>query len=121
MIITNEKYTEFCKKQQSIEDKITEVACDLKELKDGFAEQRRDFAKYRSDTGDLVCRMTAKMDDRCDGICNLIGEVPRDKTVMQCIRDNEKQISRFSYGVLLVIGVIQILANYPKISSLFIN
>ena len=99
--ITNERLNEFCKHQQAIEDKLSKVADDLKELKDAFN------------------KMVVKMDERCDGICSIIGEVPKEKTVMQCIRENNARTDRMWWSIVVVFSVLQFLANFPKIATLF--
>ena len=99
--ITNERLNEFCKHQQAIEDKLSKVADDLKELKDAVNDQRKEFAKYQSN-------MVAK-----------IGEVPKEKTVMQCIRENNARTDRMWWSIVVVFSVLQFLANFPKIATLF--
>ncbi len=59
-IISNDRVVEFCNRQQRLEDAINHLAEDVRELKTEFAQQRKDFAAYRSDNGDLVARMTAQ-------------------------------------------------------------
>ena len=119
VIITNEKLVDFCKHQERIEANLEILCRDVKELKISMEKQRNDFAKYRSDNADQATRMMAEVDRRCDGICTLIGEVPRDKTVMQCVRDNTARMEKLWWGIILVFGVIQFLANYPKFAAMF--
>ena len=119
VIITNEKLVEFCKHQERIEANLETLCRDVKELKVSMEKQRNDFAKYRSDNADEATRMRREMDRRCEGICDLIGEVPKDKTVMQCVRDNSARMEKLWWGIILVFGVIQFLANYPKFATMF--
>ena len=96
-IITNERLNDFCKHQQAIEDKLNEVSTDLKELKDSFNEQTKEYKN----------------------ICALIGEVPAGKSVMQCVRENASRTDRMWWAMIVVLGVIEFLANFPKIAGLF--
>ena len=58
--ITNERLNEFCKHQQAIEDKLSEVADDLKELKDAFNDQAKEY-KNICVTGAFVARTSGAM------------------------------------------------------------
>ena len=98
VIITNERLTEFCKHQQAIEDKLSEVADDLKELKDAFNDQAKEYKN----------------------ICALIGEVPAGKSVMQCVRENANRTEKMWWAMIVVLGVIEFLANFPKLAGLFV-
>ena len=98
VIITNERLTEFCKHQQAIEDKLSEVADDLKELKDAFNDQTKEYKN----------------------ICALIGEVPAGKSVMQCVRENANRTEKMWWAMIVVFAVIEFLANFPKLAGLFV-
>lgn len=97
-IISNERLNEFCKHQQAIEDKLSEVADDLKELKDAFNNQAKEYKN----------------------ICALIGEVPQGKSVMQCVRENANRTEKMWWAMIVVLGVIEFLANFPKLAGLFV-
>jgi hypothetical protein len=121
-IISNEKVVEFCQRQQRLEDKMSEVSDDVKYM-------RADFAKYRSDMGDTVSRLGAKMDNKidtnCKAICNTLGEVENGRSVMSYVRNLEDEvvntnhrIDKFAWAFMVVLAVIEFLANFPKITAL---
>jgi hypothetical protein len=100
-IITNEKWTDFCKHQERIETNLEILCRDVKEMKATLEKQKDDTNR------------------RCDNLCELIGEVPQGKTVMQCVRDNSARMEKIWWGIIVVFAVIEFFANYPKLMSMF--
>ena len=118
-VISNDRLVEFCNRQQRLEDAINHLAEDVRELKTEFAQQRKDFAEYRSDNGDMVARMTAQMDTRCDGICALIGEVPQGESVMGNVRAVNNRVDKMFWAFGIILAVVEFIANFPQIAELF--
>jgi hypothetical protein len=125
--LTTKDITGFCERMKGIEDKISILCDQMKEVKDGFEKQRVDFAVYRSDMGDVVSRMGAKLETQIENIekntDEKIGEVPSGKTVMSCFRENENRINKIYWFAGLVpvlwVGALWILENLSKIYLFF--
>lgn len=129
-IITNEKLNSFCNQQQKLIDKVDNLVADMQEVKTSLENQRNDFAKYRSDNGDAIARMGAKLDEKIDvssrNICSIIGEVPNGRSVMGCVRDQEDllvvtnhRIDKWNWTFAVAILLIETVANFPRIVALF--
>ena len=128
--ITNEQLNEFCSTQKLIQADIKALTASIKELKINFEQQRKDFAAYRSDMGDVISRGDGKLDTRidnfCASMCQTIGEVPSGKSVMACVRDIDERVDkvngrmdRWNTAFIIIMATIEFLANYPRIADLF--
>jgi hypothetical protein len=130
--LKTEDIMKFCERLKGLEDKIDAQSKQLDEVK----QLRSDFAKYRSDRGDETARMGAALEKQLetlrDGICCKIGEVPGGKSVMQIISVNreeqdklntaqDRRIDKVYWTVGVVLVVIEFMANYNKLATIFVK
>ncbi len=101
------------------EDNFKFIRDTLARIEASVTDQTLSFEKFKSWSRDDLAHIQTQWGERFDtlvkGSYELIGEVPKGKTVMQCIRDNEtdrddtdKKVNKI-YIIASVIGAIYVL------------
>jgi len=128
--LKTEDIMRFCERLKGLEDKIDAQTKQLDEV----SRLRNDFAKYRSDRGDEVADMGAKLEKQLetlrDGLCCKIGEVPDGQSLVRIINTNREaqekvninqdgRIDRVYWTFGVILAMIEFISNFPKIAEVF--
>ena len=117
--ITNRDWQELNQRLTMNEDNFKFIRDTLARIEASVTDQTLSFEKFKSWSRDDLAHIQTQWGERFDtlvkGSYELIGEVPKGKTVMQCIRDNEtdrddtdKKVNKI-YIIASVIGAIYVL------------
>jgi hypothetical protein len=130
--LKTEDIMKFCERLKGLEDKIdaqSEKLCVIDSL-------RKDLAEYRSDNRTEITHTKAIFESQLEKVkemfCCKVGEVPEGKSVMQLFAASKEEQDRlntmqdrridkvyWTVGVILV--VIEFMANYNKLATIFVK